>query len=168
MRSIVPTTCKSWNFDIRSEVRSISDLPISSQWAKFQLFCIGTFPFTPNGVAFVHRWWPRCQFSSVTLKGLLRYPKSPTIFFANNFWFRIKMWEWFHCISLVKTHRVISNMTYLGRRATLTWGQILALIFQCQQVYVCRLEPFTGQNSETHSTPLRSAGSISIHIRIFR
>ena len=31
-----------------------------------------------------------------------------------------------------------------------------------------KVEPFTGQNSETHSTPPRSAGSISIHIRIFR
>ena len=33
---------------------------------------------------------------------------------------------------------------------------------------VLRLEPFTGQNSGTHSTPPRSARSISIHIRIFR
>ena len=30
------------------------------------------------------------------------------------------------------------------------------------------IEPFTGQNSEAHSTLPRSAGSISIHIRIFR
>ena len=36
---------------------------------------------------------------------------------------------------------------------------------ECQ---LSQVEPFTGQNSETHSTPTRSAGSISIPIRIFR
>ena len=40
------------------------------QWAKFKLplFRIGTFPFTRNGVGLGPQWWPRRQFSSVTLQ----------------------------------------------------------------------------------------------------
>ena len=53
MRSIVRAICISWIFyipDLRSG--QFRDLPLLSQWAKFQLplFRIGTFPFTGNGV----------------------------------------------------------------------------------------------------------------------
>ena len=77
---------------VNSYLRSgqFRDLPMSSQWANFQLplFCIRTFPFTRNGVALSHQWLPRCQFSSVTSNGHLRSPKVTNRFFANNFWFR--------------------------------------------------------------------------------
>ena len=45
-------------------------MPGLSQWAKFQLplFRIRTFPFTGNGVGLGPQWWPRRQFSSVTLQ----------------------------------------------------------------------------------------------------
>ena len=53
MRSIVRAICISRIFDIR-DLRSgqFRDLPMLSQWAKFQLplFRIRTFPFTGNGV----------------------------------------------------------------------------------------------------------------------
>ena len=42
----------------------------------------------------------------------------------------IKTWEWSHCVSFIKLHRYICNMTYLGHHMTLTWGQILTLTFQ--------------------------------------
>ena len=53
MRSLVRAICSSWIFYIR-DLRSgqFRDLPMLSQWAKFQLplFRIGTFPFTGNDV----------------------------------------------------------------------------------------------------------------------
>ena len=42
----------------------------------------------------------------------------------------LETWEWSHCVSFIKTHRYICNMTYLGHYVTLTWGQILTLTFQ--------------------------------------
>ena len=37
--------------------------------------------------------------------------------------------------SWVKTNRLIFNVTYLGRRVTLTWGQILTLNFQGKNIF---------------------------------
>ena len=53
------------------------------QWAKCQqpLLRIRTFPFTQNGVALGHQWWPRCQFSLVTPQKIIwGHPRSPTVF----------------------------------------------------------------------------------------
>ena len=35
---------------------------------------------------------------------------------------KIECWVWLHCVCLVKTHRLICNMTYFGHNVTLTWG----------------------------------------------
>ena len=48
----------------------------------------------------------------------------------------IETWEWSHCVSLIKSHRYICNMTYLGHHVTLTWGQLLTLTFQGYAIHV--------------------------------
>ena len=141
MRSIVRAICISWIFYIR-DLRSsqFRDLPMLSQWAKFQLplFPIRTFPFTGNGVGLGPQWWPRRQFSSVTPpKVIWGHLRSPTVFLRITFDPReVETWEWSHCVSLIKTHRYICNMTYLGHHVTLTWGQILTLTFQGHAIHV--------------------------------
>ena len=35
----------------------------------------------------------------------------------------IKTWGWSHCVSLVKTHRFMYNLTYFSHNVILTWGQ---------------------------------------------
>ena len=89
MRSIVRAICISRIFYIR-DLRSgqFRDLPMLSQWAKFQLplFRIRTFPFTGNGVGLGPQWWPRRQFSSVTLQRSSEVTLGHQPFFANNFW----------------------------------------------------------------------------------
>ena len=45
-------------------------------------------------------------------------------------------WEWFHFVFLIKTHRLICNMTYFGDYVTLTKGTILNLTFLGQTTYL--------------------------------
>ena len=45
-------------------------------------------------------------------------------------WKELQTWTWSHCACLVEPHRLVSNMTYLGQRVTLTWGQILTRPFK--------------------------------------
>ena len=63
------------------EYHKVETFPLS-QSAKFQLpiFRIETFTFNWNGIALGHQWWPRCQFSSVTLRRSSGHPSSPTVF----------------------------------------------------------------------------------------
>ena len=135
MISIVTTTCISGNFDIRDlRPGQFRDLPMLSQCAKFSTT---SFPHR-NISIFGHQWWYRCQFSSMTpLKRHLRSPKVTNHFLPITFAAKeVETWKWFHCVSLVKTHRLICNMTYLGHHVTLTWCQIVTLIFRSQQVCV--------------------------------
>ena len=136
MRSIIPTTSISWIFyicDLRSEYKKSWPSHVKLM-GKISLFRNGTFPFTRNGVALRHQWWPRCQFSSVTPK---RPSEVTNRFLAITFDSEeIETWEWFHCVSLIKTHRYISNMTYLGHYVTLNWGQMLTLTIQGHHVYL--------------------------------
>ena len=48
----------------------------------------------------------------------------------------IETWEWSYCVSLIKTHLLICNMTYLGHHVTSTWDQILTLAFQDYTIHV--------------------------------
>ena len=43
-------------------------------------------------------------------------------FFAINFcWNELESWGWCHSVRLVKAHRLICNMIYLGHTVTLAW-----------------------------------------------
>ena len=47
-------------------------------------------------------------------------------FLANNFFYRneLETWGWCHSVRLVKAHRLIGNMAYLGHIVTLTWHDL--------------------------------------------
>ena len=36
----------------------------------------------------------------------------------------LETWGWCHSVRLVKAHRLICNMTYLGHTVTLTWRDL--------------------------------------------
>ena len=40
------------------------------------------------------------------------------------------MWGWFHSVRLVKAHRLLCNMTYLGHTVTLTWRDLRSTFFK--------------------------------------
>ena len=48
-------------------------------------------------------------------------------------WEELETWKWSQCVCLVNTLRLICN---LGQAVTLTWGQILTLIFQGHAIHV--------------------------------
>ena len=80
---------------------------------------------------------PGDRFHRWPSKGHLRSPKVTNRFLRITFDPKeIETWEWSHCVSLIKTHRYICNMTYLGHHVTLNWGQILTLTFQGHAIHV--------------------------------
>ena len=54
-------------------------------------------------------------------------------------WKELQTWAGLHCVRVVKTHRLIRNMTYLGQQVTSSdfdlWSNF-DLTFQGQHVYV--------------------------------
>ena len=50
-------------------------------------------------------------------------------------WNKIQAPKHVHCVCLVKTDRLICNMTFSGQVMTLTWGQISNLTFWGQTIY---------------------------------
>ena len=104
MRSIVRANCMSWIFYIRDlRPGQFRDLPMLSQWAKFQLplFRIGTFPFTGNGVGLGPQWWTQpTVFIGDPPKVIWGHLRSPTVFLRKTFDPKeIETWEWSHCVS---------------------------------------------------------------------
>ena len=53
-------------------------------------------------------------------------------------WKELQTWAWSHCTRLVKPHRLICNMIYLGQHVTLVWGQILTWPFKVTMYMVRR------------------------------
>ena len=48
----------------------------------------------------------------------------------------IAAYKGYQCVSLIKTHRIICNLTHPGHLVNLTSGQILTLTFQGPHIYV--------------------------------
>ena len=137
MRSIVRAICMSWIFLYSwPEVRSILWPAHVKSMGK-----ISTTSFSHQNISIHWEWcWLRSSvmtqatvFIGDPQKVIWGHLRSPTVFLRITFDPKeIKTWEWSHCVSLIKTHRYICNMTYLGHHVTLTWGQILTLyMFRC-------------------------------------
>ena len=140
MRSIVRAICISLIFDIR-DLRSgqFRDLPMLSMGK------ISTTSFSHQNISIHWEWcWLRSSvmtqatvFIGDPPKVIWGHLRPPTVFLRITFDPKaIETWEWSHCVSLIKTHRYICNMTYLGHHVTLTWGQIFTLTFQGHAIHV--------------------------------
>ena len=100
------------------EVRSISWLPITSQWENFQLplFAIEMALYSKCHDKTSSQWqFKHKKISSATPPiNCSGYPGSPEV--ANGFcaitsdWIKIQTRSQFHCACLVKTHRMIHHM----------------------------------------------------------
>ena len=141
MRSIVRAIFISLIFYIR-DLRSGS---ISWPAHVKSMGKISTTSFSPQNIS-IHCescWLRSSVMTQATFfigdppKVIWGHLKSPTVFLRITFDPKeIETWEWSYCVFLIKTHRYICNMTYLGHHVTLTWGQILTLTFQGHAIHV--------------------------------
>ena len=60
----------------------------------------------------------RSHYEFMTSSGRLRF--LPITFDRNE----LETWAWCHSVRLVKAHRLICNMIYLGHTVTLTWRDL--------------------------------------------
>ena len=86
---------------------------------------IGYARYPQRAVASFSRW-KVIRSHIMTSSGRQRF--LPITFDINE----LEMWDWYHSVPLVRSHRLTCNMTYLGHTVTLgvTRGQILKLTFQ--------------------------------------
>ena len=71
-------------------------------------------------------WWYSCKFCLVTfikvIWGEMTSSEVTNIFLLiSHAWKKLQTWAWSHWACLVKTHRLICNMTYLGQHMTFVW-----------------------------------------------
>ena len=86
---------------------------------------------------FWNQWWlgtaamtKMLFLANSLLKGHQRSLETTNSFFNNNSWFnRDITLGWLRCVCLIKTRRLICNMTYFGHYVTLTSGQTLTFTF---------------------------------------
>ena len=157
MRSIVRAICISWIFYIRDlRLGQFRDLPMKSMGK------ISTTSFMHRNISIHWEWcWLRSSvmtqatvFHRWPSKGHLRSPKVTNSFLQITFDPNaIETWEWSHCVSLIKTHRYICNMTYLGHQVTLTWGQIFDLNLS-RSCYTCFDASWQGKHDGVKSIAL--------------
>ena len=70
-----------------------------------------------------YNWWFPCKFWSVTFVEFIwgHMTSSEVInrfWLITNDWKVLETWAWSHCACIVRTHRLISSMTYLGQHLT--------------------------------------------------
>ena len=139
-----------------------SDRPIISQWVNIQMFSFLRIRIQPLQFCQVHDISGHsgrsiCMFCAMTSpEGHLRsYEVTRGFLRITQDRVKIEIWKWYRCVCLVKTNRLICNMTYLGHHVTLTWGQILDLTFWGHHVYVSmRLEERNTMVSKSFSLSL--------------
>ena len=122
----MPKICISRIF-LTGDLRSgqLLDLPIISQREKSQITHsrIRSGNFIMKWVALGYFSWFMSKFWSMTFIKVI-WGRMTSSEITNRFLLIIHEWEelqtreWSHCVRLVKTHRLICNMTYLGQHVT--------------------------------------------------
>ena len=80
----------------------------------------------------------------------------------------IEAYKGYQCVSLIKTHRMICNLTHPGHLVTLTSGQLLTLTLQGHQIYVSMridktntmVEPVTLAGADARGSAGGAAGRV--------
>ena len=131
-------------------------LPITRQREENQIppMRIRTGYFITNWT--ILDYWSRCKFWSVrfievAMGHMTLSAVTDRFWLITNEWKELGTWAWSHCACIVKMHRLICNMTYLGQlwpQVTLTWYQILTDILKIT-MYVIR----RGSKRETRWYP---------------
>ena len=99
-------------------------------WGKIKMIIdtclrIGTVQIYQKHAILEHPWWSRCVVYNSPLKGHLRpFETSNSISPITLHWKEIRRWGWLSFVCLIKTHRLMCNMTFFGRHVTLNWSQI--------------------------------------------
>ena len=124
--------CISRIFFYIGDLRSgqFRDLPIISQWVKIEgpLMRTRSAQLTQNHNQIGYAWYPRRAVASfpversseVTWRHRVTVRFLPITFDRNE----LEMWGWCHSVRIVKAHRRICKMTYLGHTVTLTWRDL--------------------------------------------
>ena len=128
------TICIFHIFDI-DDLRSCQfrDLPIGQWWKNryVPLICIRSAQLNQNHNQIGYAWYPRRAVASFSVERsevtLWRHRVAvrflPINFDRNN----PETWGCCHNVRLVKAHRLICNMTYLGHTVTLTWRDLRSI-----------------------------------------
>ena len=122
------------------------DLSIISQWRKIKKKVSRSVLTDRNSPNLLDSWlfgaamMAKVRFlANSLLKGHQRSLEAAnSFFFVNNSEKRDRTLGWLHCVCVIKTRRLICNMTYFSHYVTLTWRQILTLTFQGQIIYLSK------------------------------